>query len=418
LVDPFLQTTPTAEIRTVYWMVHRALPPLLVSAVVLAYLLKIGPKRQPIRLGRADFATLLYLGLALTNIFWFQSSPLAYLYLFYDRVFVPICLYWLVRLVAPSEGDVRRLIPIASALVLVESAAGVLSWFAPQLLPPDWLGYQGERATGSLAYPHAYTTTLLFFSFLLFQAAMQRKPGLVRSMFLCTFGFSAICIFLSFSRGSWLGGLAAAVGLLLMYPKVAIRLAAILLILMAILGSGVLSKEMAFAQERLNSEDTANDRWVIWDAGLRLIAAKPFFGWGYGNYDTYAWEFQTRVNNYVAANAHASHNNYIAIAAELGLPALFLFAFPVMWWLALTLKVLPRMPKEGFGSRALLVIFWMVILDHSIVNLFSDMSRSMYGMGMWWITLGLIATMINTYHHPSDMSLPVWVRRASQTIQR
>jgi len=414
LVDPFLQTTPNAETRIIYWMIHRALPPLLVGAVVLAYLLKVGPKRQPIRLGRADLATLLYLGFTLANIFWFQSSPLSYLYIFYDRAFVPICLYWLIRLVAPSEEDVRRLIPIACVLVLVESVAGILSWFAPQLLPPDWLGYEGARTTGSLAYPHAYTTTLIFFSFLLFQAAMHRKPGPVRFIFLCSFGLSALCVFLSFSRGSWLGGLVAAAGLLMLYPKVMARLTVVLLILMTILGSGVLSGEMAFAQERMNSQDTANDRWVIWDAGLSMIAAKPFFGWGYGNYDVYAGEFQRRVNNYVAINPHASHNNYIAVAAELGLPGLFLFAFPVLWWLILTLKMLPRMPKEGFWSRALLIVFWMVILDHIVVNLFSDMNRSMYGMGMWWVTLGLIATMVNTYHRPADLSLPAWARQANR----
>jgi O-antigen ligase len=414
LVAPFLQTTPNAEIRTVYWMIHRTLPPLALGLVVLADLLNVTKKSRHVKLGRAELAMVLFIGLGLVNIFWFQSSPLSYLYLFYDRVFVPICLYWFIRIVAPSESSIRRLIPVAFILVLVESAAGVLSWFAPQVLPSDWLTLQGARTTGSLAYPHAYTTTLIFFIFLLFQDAMHRGWGVIRSTFLFTFGFGAICVFLSFSRGSWLGGIAAVAGLLLMYPKTMVRMTVILLISMSILGSGVLSEQMAFARERMNSEDTAKDRWVVWDAGLQMIEAKPLFGWGYGNYNLYAGQFQRRVQNYVASNALASHNSYIAMPAELGLPTFFLFVFPVLWWLMLSLKVWPRMPKDGFWSRSLLLVFWLVILDHIVVNLFSDMTRSTYGMGMWWITLGLIANMVDTYLQPEDFRLPTWVRRASQ----
>ena len=411
---PFLQTTSNSGYRQTYYIVHRALPLVALGLTVLAKMLKVAKNRQPLRLGWADLAIALYLGLALVNILYFQPTPLPDLYLFYDQLFVPICLYFFVRVVAPSEQDIKRLMPIALILVLVEVTVGILSWFAPQVLPPEWLTAEGSRTIGTLRYPHAYTTTLVFFCLLLFQNAMQRNPGLVRSILLFTTGFGAVGVFLSFSRGSWLGGLAAAIGLLFMYPKVTVRLTVILLIVMSILGSGVLSKQMVFAQERMNSEDTANDRWVIWDAGLQMIEAKPLFGWGYETYTLYAWQFQRRVNNYVAANPHASHNSYIAIAAELGLPGFFLFAFPVLWWLTLTLKVWPRLPKEGFWSRSLLIVFWMVILNHVVVCFFSDMSNSTIGMGMWWMTLGLIATMVDTYRQPADMRLPTWARRASQ----
>ncbi|RLC77197.1 MAG: hypothetical protein DRI81_08945, partial [Chloroflexi bacterium] len=268
--------------------------------------------------------------------------------------------------------------------------------------------------TGSLGYPHAYTTTLIFFSFLIFQAAKNHKSRLLRAILFAAFGLGALCVFLSFSRGSWLGGLAAVAGLLAVYPKTTMRLMVVLMILMAILGSGVLSEQMTFASERMNSDDTAADRWVIWDAGVQMIKAQPFWGWGYGNYKRYANQFQSRSHNHVVAYAHASHNNYIAIAAEMGLPALFLFLFPTWRWLKLTRQVWERIPKNGFWSRSLLVILWMVILDHLVVNFFSDMQHSTFGMGMWWITLGLIANMVETYLEPDDTKMPEWLHRASQ----
>ncbi|OQY20912.1 MAG: hypothetical protein B6I34_08045 [Anaerolineaceae bacterium 4572_32.1] len=415
LINPFLQTTPTTTYRIVYWMIHRTMPIMALMVVVLGDLLRVTKKRVYVKLGLAELATVAYMGLAMVNILMFHSISLSYIYLLYDRIFIPICLYWFVRLVAPREREMKLLLIVAFAIVIIESIAGVLSWFAPELLPDHWLRYQGARTTGSLGYPHAYTTTLVFFSFLLFQAAMNRKTGLMRSVLLFVFGLSSLCIFLSFSRGSWLGGLAAAIGLLLMYPKATIRLMVILLIIMAALGSGVLSDQMSFAQERMNSDDTANDRWVIWNAGFQMIKAKPLFGWGYGNYKRYAQQFQARTKNHVVAYAHASHNTYIAIAAETGLPMLLLFLTPLVWWLTLSKKAWPQIPKKGFWSRSLLIVFWMVLLDHIVVNFFSDMQHSTYGMGMWWITLGMIANMVEAYLEPGDMKMTEWFRRAGQT---
>ncbi len=57
----------------------------------------------------------------------------------------------------------------------------------------------------------------------------------------------------------------------------------------------------------------------------------------------------------------------------------------------------------------------MVLLDHIVVNFFSDMQHSTYGMGMWWITLGMIANMVEAYLEPGDMKMTEWFRRAGQT---
>jgi hypothetical protein len=44
----------------------------------------------------------------------------------------------------------------------------------------------------------------------------------------------------------------------------------------------------------------------------------------------------------------------------------------------------------------LLALLWGEILFHFIVNNFSNM-RVVYGLGIWWVTLGLIATMVYPY---------------------
>lgn len=419
LVNPFLQTAPNDIYRMVYWIIHRAIPPLALGIIIVADM--VGAKeRRRVKLGRAELAMAAFLAMATLNSFWFHRASLSYLYLVFDRIFVPMCLYLLVRLLAPHERELRYLLPVALVILLVECIVGILSWFAPEILPSHWLSYIGYRTTGTLRFPHAYTTTLVFFAFLLFHDATHRAPGAIRSIFLFAFGLAAVCVFLSFSRGSWLGMAVATVGLVTMYPKMMLRMIAVLLIIMVLLGNGLLSSQMAFAQERMSSEDTAKDRLVIWNAGFKMALAKPFFGWGYADYTRFAAQFEGRVGNYVVAYTHASHNSFLTIAAELGVPALFLFLLPVLHWLRLTFKVWPRLPKTGFWSRQLLVVLWMVILDHITVSFFSDMLHSTYGMGIWWITLGLIAHMVDTYLEPEDRTMPEWVRQAAQvqTVKR
>ena len=414
LLNAFLQEPPTRAYRMMYWVVHRALPPAVLALVILALLLRVTRRRRQVKLGLPEVCMLAYLALAVLNVLWFHASPLQQLYLLYDEVFIPFCLYCLIRFTLSSENDVRRLLPVAFVLVLTQFTVGLLSWLAPGVLPSAWLIYQGQRATGTLAYPHAYTTTLLFFGLLLFHAAVTEKSLLLRAAWFSASGLSFIGVFLSFSRGSWLGAVVAGVGLLFAYPKIALRSLLLLLVVLAVLGGGILSDQMAFAQERLASESTARDRLVIWDAGLRLIEARPLFGWGYGNYGLYAGQLQRRVLNYVTENPHASHNSYIGLAAELGLPALFLFMLPLLWWLVHTLKVWPRMAQEGFWSRRLLVVFWLVILANVVVTFFSDMRHSTYGMGMWWITLGLIANLIDLHPEPASLTLPKGIQSTSQ----
>ena len=415
LVNSFLQTTPDDMTRMAYWMMHRALPPAALGVAVLADLFKVNTKRPRVKLGGAELSMVIFVGVALLNILWYHPSGyLSHLYNLYDQLFIPFCLYGLIRLTAPREQDLNRLIPGAFALVVFEVIVGILSWLRPEVLPRDWVGYSSQRTIGTFGFAHAYSTTLVFFSLLLFQAAMHRKSGVTRTVLLLAVGMGVAGVFFSFSRGGWLGGLAAATGLLIMYPKTVLRLSIILLLVMSILGMTVLSGQMAFADERMNSDDTAKIRWVLWDAGLQMIYAKPFFGWGYSDYKLYAWRFQERVFNFVASREFASHNTLISIAAELGVPALLLFLFPVGWWLRRTRKVWSRLPRAGFWSRSLLVAFWLVILDHLITGFFSDMRTSIYGQSMWWVTLGFIANMVDAYLPPDKQQLPAQFLQADQ----
>jgi len=412
LVMPFFVATPTYAARYVYWILHRAMIPVALGMAILSKLLRT-KKHPPFYLGRAELAMAFFLSLALTSTFLFQPDVYTALPQIYDRVFIPFCMYGLVRLTAPGEKGLKRVLPAALIMTVAQSVIGILSWFAPQVLPPAWLAYEGSRTVGSLRNPAQYTSTLTFLILLLFQAAMNRKPGLTRSIFLFAFGLGAICVFLSFSRGSWLGGLFAGIGLLLLYPRAMSRMTVILLILMAVLQSGLLSSQMAWAAERLETEETVHTRIVVTRASFEMIKIKPVFGWGYDNFDRYSQQFHRRVGGSAIGSTYvSSHNTYLTIMVELGLVSFFFYVFPFGWWLMLTIRVWPRMPRKGFWSRPLLAVLWLAVGGHIIPANFINMAFSPFAVTLWWLELALIADIIYPYLTPDDRGTPRWARQA------
>ena len=251
LFTPFLQTTTSSQLRMLYWLVYRALPPLAVCGMILVNQLRTD-RRLRLRLGIDGLVMVVFLSWVLLNIYMYHpTGNLPYAYILYDMSFVPFCLYWWIRFAAPGERNLARLIPGAFVLVLFEVAVGILSWLQPGMLPREWVGSTSNRTVGTLGFYTAYSLTLVFFSLLLFHAAMYQKSKAARLALLSAAGIGAAGVFLSFSRGCWLGGIAAGVGLLFLYPKPVLRLALVVLVVMSFLGSTVLHRQVTFAEQRL-----------------------------------------------------------------------------------------------------------------------------------------------------------------------
>ena len=413
LLAPFRMTTQTEMFRRMYWVIHRALPVAAVGLIILSSMLGIRRRKLP-KLGWAELAMAGYLVVSQLSIVYLSNDVLATTYLLYDKVFIPMCLYLLIRLSTPDERDLQRLMPIVFFVCASQSMIGILSWVAPGLLPSMWIEqYVGERTIGSLVNPSTYTIALIFSGLLLLHAGINRKPGLVRTLYVSAFVVAYLCVFLSFTRASWLGGLAVILGLVFLYPKFMVRLSLVGLLAMAVLGGGLLASQLARANERLTSEqaeESALSRLPVYYAAFRMVEAKPLFGWGYGNFDRFDRQFQGRVLDLVNPDKdHASHNVYLTIGAEQGIIGLSLFLAPMLWWLLLSLRALPKMPREGFWSRKLLIVLWLIILFQIIVSNFFNV-YVVVGLGIWWVTLGLIASVVQASLKPADSASPAHVR--------
>lgn len=413
LVVPFIQTTPTYASRYIFWLIHRAMIPLALAVTIISSWINRDKYRLP-SLGRAELAAIAFMSLAVIWTLWERVTVTAKLILLYDRTFIPFLTYLLIQFTAPRDKDLKRLMPILWIVCVAECVIGIMSWYVPSLLPPAWLYFQGWRTSGTLDEPASYTIALVFCMLPLLQYSMHHRSNALRRLLLFTFGLGAGCVFLSFSRGSWLAGSLVGLVLLALYPKTMLRLCMGILIFVIILSisTGLVAPYSTWASERLEDKDTADARLGEAYASLRMIQARPFFGWGYENFDRYDNQFLTTEARGLLGNWDStSHNTYLTIMAELGLVGFFLFIFPYFWWLFLTLKVLHRMPREGFWSWRLPILLWLTILFYVLVSSFIDMRFFNFSLTLPWLSLGLIAHIVRAYLQPGDIGAPAWAIR-------
>lgn len=399
LLLPYFLNEPNAAGRAIYWLIHRAIIPLGLMIVIISNWLGL-KKHRPVRWGGVELSMFIFLGVLVFNIFLLSKKGHNQLFIrVYDLLFIPFCLYWLIRFIAPTEKDLKRFLWVALITIIAQSTIGIISWFDPAVLPPKWLGLEGERTVGSLRNVAVYTSTLLFCALLLVQFAENNTSKWIRFGGLTVFGLALYCVFMSFSRGSWVGEIVVLIALIFVYPRTMPRFILVAGIVMYILSMTILSGQVAWGYERLTGEtaqQSADSRATANDASISMLINKPFFGWGWGNYDEAKKPFMRRVGNVRVYN-DTSHNTYLTVLAELGLVGFLFYYLPVVLLFLSSMKVWKKLPKKGFWNRSLLVVLWLVILHMFIVTNFMDMIRYFpFGNALWWIVLALIANLVYT----------------------
>jgi O-antigen ligase len=405
LVSPFVVVTPSDAIRQAYWAIHRALP--VVTLLLIAFAAVAGLESRKLgRLGWPEVMMAGYVVVSLISIAYTSPAVRDVTYLLYDRVIAPMCLYLIVRLLEPDDQDLRWLTPAVIIVLLTQSAIGLVSWLAPAMVPADWR-FDATRTVGSFQDPDVFGTTLVFCAVVIVHQSMSAHRTLLsRVAALLLFVLAIVMVFLTLSRATWIAGLIVLAGIVGVYRAHLKQLVMIVVpVIVLLLASGVVSGQLRFAHERLESEEareSALSRLPVAYAAVRMLEARPVAGWGYGNFDRFSRAFETRVGDLVyPEKAHASHNLFLTILAEQGIAGLVLYLGPMLIWLLRTPSSLPNMPSAG---RRLLAILWLVVVSFVVVNSFS-VPHSPFGLGLWWITLGLIGSLVQRYRPPTQRRL-------------
>lgn len=415
---------PSQHARYWYWIVHRLLIPLAISSNILSRMFKV-KEQPPVRLSWPDMTMIIYVFLAIISVMVSDqliAETRRVLFALYDRMFIAFTIYWLVRLLKPTDKDIARLIPFMIILCLAQLIVGFWGWFFPHSVPEIFITRRvllGTRTTGTFGEPGPFSSALIFSMTFIFQYAMTRQQGGSRMISMIIVGLGFVGIFFSFSRGSWLAGFIVLAIWGILYSRTIIPLVASGSLIMIILLTTVFRGELIFAIERLNSDQTAESRIVLANAGWQMFLEKPIFGWGYASYDLHDWKYMERVGDVAPTRYEVqtgtSHNSYLTVLAEMGLVGFLCLAIPVFWWLLLTMRVWRRLPRDPAPGQIFdwrfLVMLWANVGFVVMVGQFIDMRFFWFTLGTLWFSLGLIGNYVDQHLRPDEMILPEWLKQ-------
>jgi putative inorganic carbon (hco3(-)) transporter len=313
-------------------------------------------------------------------------------------------------LIGIYEARLRGVGPLGFRL-----SAGVYRAYGTFEQPNPFAGFVG------MVLPIGVALTA-YFGFRILDLGLRRlnlariMPYVWRFMFYvaCTLLLAA-GLFLSFSRGAWLGAAAAVGAMIVFAPKrlwMGVALAAVALIaLIGLSSAGLLpsaiSERLADAGTLLDIRDVrgvpindANyaliERQAHWQAALNMLTEQPWTGVGFSNYQP-SYE-QYRLLNWPMPLGHA-HNIYLNIAAETGLIGLALY---LVLWLSI-LGVTFRTIRRTCGVERAIAIglmgTWVYLGTHMLVdNLYVNNAHLLIG--------ALLGLLVVVYQHARPTSAP------------
>lgn len=223
-------------------------------------------------------------------------------------------------------------------------------------------------------------------------------------------GLMATALIMSWSRGAWLGFVAAIGIVIFALPRRPARSVLLLGSLIIIIVTAWISGWLpASITERVSSavvdlvsasdvrgvDITAEnyalvERVAHWQAAVNMATAHPWFGVGFGNYETAYADY--RLMNWVLALGHA-HNYYLNVFAETGI--IGLMAYLLMWLLIAAFTWRTRRHPDPLARSVAVGLLgtWTYLSVHSITdNLYVNNLFLHIG-----VALGILAVLYQQY---------------------
>jgi O-antigen ligase len=286
----------------------------------------------------------------------------------------------------------RDLLLVLTVIVIgavIAAAFGILQ-------PPSstGLGESAERVTGTIGDPNELAAALLLGLALGAGLALSRGRSLaLRLAGAMAIPICAVGIFLSLSRG----GLIALAVLLVAGPVLGGRWRGVMcgfLVLVAAAGVLYFTQIASLpARERITTADGGSGRSDLWKIGLRMVKAHPVGGVGVGNFQDVSADYVLQPGIIVRAELIFSsvpkitHNTYLEVMAEMGIPGFLLFIVIAVGCLGCALRAASvwagrgDIGMEALARSALLALVGMLVADFFISQSYSKLLWIMLALG-------------------------------------
>ena len=277
-----------------------------------------------------------------------------------------------------TGGDIRRVVWLFLAVGTVMAAIGLTT--AGSLQSVYGGGVVHGRLEGTFGQPNelgSFSAMVLMVSMGCFLGARSGRERLGAAVAAVT---TLAALLLTLSRSAWIGTVLGGVVLVVLLPgsrRVLAGLGIPVVLAAALFGAFQPdAPQVQVVKERLDTitDPAANpydDRPSIWQEARREIDAKPWLGWGPGNFREVSARSASRAQSVQALHAH---NALLTVGAEVGLPAVaMVLGFTVALALALRralkqLRTSRDAPIAAGVGCALVAMAGQGLLDYTLTN--------------------------------------------------
>lgn len=318
---------------------------IILYVVLLAIDRKYLPRRTVILWGVAAYV----LAIALSTVFgvdrplsfWSKAERMDGLFQYLHLLAYFVILTGVVR----KEEEWLRLLKVAMWAGVAIGTTALISKFFPDILN---FGNQ-ERLGATFGNPAFLGTHYVILSFIALTFFLREKAAAGRILYGSLFTFQFLLLFLSGTRGGYIGFIAGIFVLALVlaaidwkrWGKLSLSIMALFFIVVAILyfGRNSLPQKSQFLHNRVYALADVlklkglEARVVSWKIAAEAFRAKPLFGWGQENY-IYAFNthFDPDIHTYELSLFDRAHNKPLDLLSMNGVPGLasYLFLFAAM----------------------------------------------------------------------------------------
>jgi O-antigen ligase len=267
----------------------------------------------------------------------------------------------------------------------------------PKYISDPELGIHWGRARGPFLVSASLGITLVFCFFNNWYLA-NHTNGFLRILIHLANLAMLPAIFFTQTRSVWLAMIICVVVWLKMTHRLRSRGAVLLLILAgtiilsAIFWSEIISRERRHGG--IMEEQPIFARLGLARVTWQIFTDHPILGVGFGHFRDFASQYAQDPNNkYVRWSSQVmEHNNFLSILAEGGIVGFVLYFIVLLMIFRYSLRLYRRIPPEadGWVSRELVVLYWMLMIDYLVDGMFRETSFDPFNNGLFFAFTGLI----------------------------
>lgn len=229
--------------------------------------------------------------------------------------------FFITLVLVDSRSRLRWVVLSGIGSIALASAYVVRDW---QVYHNMYADYRPGWVVGD---PNYFTVDALLFLPMALLLIQQKQPRWQRWFCLGCLGMTVAAVLVSASRGGFVGLVASCLWFLLKSRQRVRNLLLVCATLAALSLPMSISPVQRLLHPTRSDEDAQQTRLLLWAGGLKMIEMHPLFGVGLDGYKFEVAKYIDPAKVPIGETVQRiAHNSYMEIAAEMGLPALLIFA--------------------------------------------------------------------------------------------